>query len=191
MSIGSSGKAGGWGDHSQGWNDPNGLGWQLWRRAQSTGLLVRQVQRQLDRLRISSLSSRHSLASEIRGRWGLGRGSQSGGDLPLFLGRFRWFGPSRWQPRPTVGPGAAWRPTNIDRPLANTLRTSSLEVVPRSRGATAGPPTRADNPADVGPSWLRGVPDLYASRSPRGPTPERAASRRPAEALRMSPSRSI
>src|SRR5215472_7388583 len=188
MSIGSSGKAGGLGDHSQGWNDPNGLGWQLWRRAQSTGLLVRQVQRQLARLRISSLSSRHSLASEIRGRWGLGRGSRSGGDLPLFLGRFRWFGPSRWQPGPTVEPGAAWRPTNIERPLANTLRTSSLDVVARSREATAGPSTRADNTADVGASWLRGGLDLYASPSPRGPAPERAASRRPAE---VSASRSI
>src|SRR5215831_1627255 len=191
MSIGSSGKAGGLGDHSQGWNDPNGLGWQLWRRAQSTGLLVRQVQRQLARLRISSLSSRHSLASEIRGRWGLGRGSRSGGDLPLFLRRFRWFGPSRWQSGPTVEPGAASRPANIERPLANTLRTSSLDVVARSREATARPSTRADNTAYMDSSWLRGGLDPYASPSPRGPAPERAASRRPAEASGVSASRSI
>src|SRR5262249_13256914 len=40
-------------------------------------------------------------------------------------------------------------------------------------------------------SWLRGGLDPYASPSPRGPAPERAASRRPAEASGVSASRSI
>jgi hypothetical protein len=178
-------------DHSQGWNDPNGLGWQLWRRAQSTGLLVRHVQRQLARLRIGSLSGsgRHSLASEIRSRWGMGgRGVWPGGELPLFMGLSRWFRPSRWQHGRAGESEAARRPTNTGWPLADTLREPPVGAVVRSPEA-GGTPTWADNTADVGSAWLlRRVLGVHASRWSRGPLLERAAPRRPAETLRVSAS---
>ena len=180
-------------DHSHGWNDPNGLGWQLWRRAQSTGLLVRHVQRQLARLRIGSLSGsgRHSLASEIRSRWGMGgRGVWPGGELPLFMGLSRWFRPNRWQHDRAVESEAARRPTNTGWPLADTLREPPVGTVVGSPEA-GGTPTWADNTADVGSAWSpRRALGVHASPWPRGPLLERAAPRRPAETLRVSASHS-
>ena len=180
--------------HSGGWNDPNGLGWQVWRRTQSTGLLAQHVQRQLARLRIGSLSGRRSLASEIQRRFRMGgRGVWPGGDLPLFWGLFRWFGPSRWSYVPTAEPGPARRPTYTGRPVAQTVPISSIDiVVPSAEVGAARAPRWADHAGDVGSAWVPTRPGLgvQATGWPGGPAPERAP-RRPGDMVRVSASDSI
>src|SRR5262249_34241984 len=76
-------------DRSHSWDHPNGLGWQVWRRAQSTGLLTQPIQRDLARFRASALRNPAPLVSDIRRRWRLGENTsvyRFGLDLPLFLG---------------------------------------------------------------------------------------------------------
>ncbi|HEY7560391.1 MAG TPA: hypothetical protein VIH18_36925 [Candidatus Binatia bacterium] len=73
------------------WEQPDGLGWQLWRRAQTTGLLTQPIQRQLARSRAVFLRDLVPLATAIRRRWATGENSRAAwslGDLPFFLGRF-------------------------------------------------------------------------------------------------------
>jgi hypothetical protein len=80
--------------HAQNWNQPNGLGWQVWRRAQSTGLLTQPIQRDLARLRTNILNDPARLASDIRRRWGVDGNTGAdrfGLDLPLFLGHSPFF----------------------------------------------------------------------------------------------------
>ena len=60
-------------DRSRHWDHPDGLGWQLWRRAHSTGLSTQQIQRDVVRFRSYILMDRAPLAADIRRRWGLGQ----------------------------------------------------------------------------------------------------------------------
>src|SRR5215510_2837272 len=95
MSNGSSGDSADPVSKSRNWDHPNGLGWQLWRRAQSTGLLTQPIQRDLARFRDNTLRDPAPLASDIRRRWRVGENSsvyRFGLDLPLFLG---WVPPYR------------------------------------------------------------------------------------------------
>src|SRR5213595_1783616 len=86
-----------WGDapdRSRNWDHPDGLGWQLWRRAHSTGLLTQQIQREVVRFRSHILMDRAPLAADIRRRWGLGQDADMhrfGLDLPLFYARLPLF----------------------------------------------------------------------------------------------------
>src|SRR5499426_320284 len=76
-------------DRSHSWDHPNGLGWQVWRRAQSTGLLTQPIQRDLARFRANALRNPAPLVSDIRRRWRVGENIsvyRFGLDLPLFLG---------------------------------------------------------------------------------------------------------
>jgi hypothetical protein len=89
------------------WDHPDGLGWHLWRRAHSTGLLAQPIQRDLGRLRSHTLIDRAPLADDIRRRWGLGQepaGYRFPLDLPLFYTRFPRYdaSPSEAQPASTV-----------------------------------------------------------------------------------------
>jgi hypothetical protein len=172
-------KAGGMDSHSRSWNDPTGLGWQLWRRTQSTGLLIQHIQRQLARLRIGSLSARHSLGSEIRDRWGLGgRGVWLGRDLPVLWGHFRGLAPSQWRHDPMAE--AARRPTDTGRHVTDSLPVSSVHVIARSPDAVTGASEWADHVDDVGrPSWLGRMPVSHASRWPAESAPERPTLSRP------------
>src|SRR5262245_16551997 len=82
-------------DRSHSWDHPNGLGWQVWRRAQSTGLLTQPIQRDLARFRANTLRNPAPLVSDIRMRWRVGENTSAyrfGLDLPLFLG---WVPPYR------------------------------------------------------------------------------------------------
>jgi hypothetical protein len=80
-------------DRARSWDHPNGLGWQLWRRAQSTGLLIQPIQRDLALFR-ASIRDPAPLASDIRRRWGVGANTsvdRFGLDLPFFFGTFSFF----------------------------------------------------------------------------------------------------
>src|SRR5215813_6996003 len=82
-------------DRSHRWDHPSGLGWQVWRRAQSTGLLTQPIQRDLARFRANTLGNPAPLVSDIRRRWRVGENTsvyRFGLDLPLFLG---WVPPYR------------------------------------------------------------------------------------------------
>src|SRR5499426_400288 len=82
-------------DRSHSWDHPNGLGWQVWRRAQSTGLLTQPIQRDLARFRANTLRNPAPLVSDIRRRWRVRENTsvyRFGLDLPLFLG---WVPPYR------------------------------------------------------------------------------------------------
>jgi len=69
MSKPSSGTSGG---DSRTWDQPDGLGWQVWRRARSTALLTQPMQRDLARLRTNILRDPAPLLTDIRRRWALG-----------------------------------------------------------------------------------------------------------------------
>jgi hypothetical protein len=89
------------------WDHPDGLGWHLWRRAHSTGLLTQLIQRDVQRFGGRSLMDRAPLADDIRRRWGLDQepaGDRFHLDVPLFYARFPWYnaGPSEAQPSTTV-----------------------------------------------------------------------------------------
>lgn len=76
------------------WDQPDGLGWQLWRRVHATGLSTQQTRRDVGRLRSHILMDRAPLAADIRRRWGLGQetaGYQFPLDFPLFHARFPLF----------------------------------------------------------------------------------------------------
>ena len=139
MSIESPESTAGREDHSPGWDDPQSVGWQVWRRTQSTGLLAQRIQRQLTRPPLAGLSSRNSLASEILRRWGIGgRGVSFGSDLPLFFGRVRGLGVDRLHPVSTEGLGVDRRPTSVVH-FAEPVRASSVAVNPRPPGVATAP----------------------------------------------------
>jgi hypothetical protein len=80
-------------DRSHRWDYPDGLGWRLWRRAHSTGLLTQHIQRILVHFRRHTFMDAAPLAAEIRRRWGLGQDRTAhwfGADLPLFYGYTRF-----------------------------------------------------------------------------------------------------
>jgi hypothetical protein len=73
------------------WDHPDGLGWRLWRRAQTTGLLTQPIQRQLARSQAVFPRDPVPLATAIRRRWAAGENAGAAwylGDLPFFLERF-------------------------------------------------------------------------------------------------------
>src|SRR5215813_8292005 len=101
--------------HAQNWNQPNGLGWQVWRRAQSTGLLTQLIQRDLARFRTNILMDPAPLASDIRRRWGVGGNTsvdRFGLDLPLFLGHSPFFRGSTSHHPSGLGPETVLRSTD-------------------------------------------------------------------------------
>ena len=68
------------------WDQPQGVGWQLWRRTHATALSGKQLQRHALRFRIPTLM-RHSLLMDIYERWGVGQSpavTRFYSDLPLF-----------------------------------------------------------------------------------------------------------
>jgi hypothetical protein len=88
----------------------------VWRRAQSTGLLTKPIQRDLARFRATVLREPASLAYDIRRRWGVGGNSsvyRFGLDLPLFLGRDPFFHGSTSHHLSVSGSEAAHRFTDI------------------------------------------------------------------------------
>src|SRR5215468_8505762 len=92
MSNGSSRNPGPPDNPAQNWDHPNGLGWHVWRRAQSTGLSAQSIQRDLARLHTDILKDRALLLADIRRRWSLGGNSgvhRFGLNLPLIWARPR------------------------------------------------------------------------------------------------------
>ena len=129
-------------DRARNWDHPNGLGWQLWRRAQSTGLLIQPIQRDLALFR-ASIRDPAPLASDIRRRWGVGANTsvdRFGLDLPFFLGRFPFFRGSTAQHLSESGPGTAHSSANISR-ISLAYELSRLPDVTTSPGALS---TEAD-----------------------------------------------
>src|SRR5215470_10440186 len=110
------------------WDDPNGLGWQVWRRAQSTGLIVERTRRQLARRRIGGVSAPHALAADIRRRWGIGwPAGWRGGDLPLFAAHFGGLAAGRWQHGPPAARGTARHPTIAGRYVTGASPALSID----------------------------------------------------------------
>jgi hypothetical protein len=94
MSNGSSRNSSHPGNPAQNWDHPNSLGWQVWRRAHSTGLSTQSVQRDLARFRINILQDHAPLLAHIRRRWSLEGNSvvdRFGLNLPLIWARPRLF----------------------------------------------------------------------------------------------------
>jgi hypothetical protein len=123
-------------DRARSWDHPNGLGWQLWRRAHSTGILTQPIQRDLARFR-ASIRDPAPLASDIRTRWGVGantRVDRFGLDLPFFLGRFPSFRGSTSHHLSVSGPGTAHRSTDISRSSSayETSQSSRPTISPSS-----------------------------------------------------------
>ena len=148
MANGSSVSSRGVENRAHNWDDPNGLGWRLWRRAQSTGLLTQSIQRDLARFRTDVLRDPVPLASEIRNRWAAGGNVVSpwfGGDLPFFLGRFPLFHRSRRQDLAD---------TAVARRLAHTPQISLPYRTPPSADATISesPPASEAGAQDAGPA---------------------------------------
>ena len=152
-------------DRARNWDHPNGLGWQLWRRAQSTGLLIQPIQRDLALFR-ASIRDPAPLASDIRRRWGVGANTsvdRFGLDLPFFLGRFPFFRGSTAQHPSESGPGTAHNSANTSR-ISLAYELSRLPDVTTSPGALS---TDADThePARVlAPQSAAGIPACLHSQ---------------------------
>ena len=143
-------------DRARNWDHPNGLGWQLWRRAQSTGLLTQPIQRDLARFR-ASVRDPAPLASDIRRRWGVDANTsvnRFGLDLPFFLQRFPFFRGSTAHHLSESGPGTARR-------SANTLPVSSADAIARLPDATR---------ASSGPAA-----DMHETAQAMAPAPQSAS----------------
>src|SRR5215831_4737185 len=142
------------------WDDPNGLGWQVWRRAQSTGLVVERTRTQLARRRLGGVSAHLALAADIHRRWGIGwPAAWRGGDLPLFAAHVGGLAASRWQHAPPAARGAAQRPTIAGRYMTGVSRALSVDRVEPSREAAA---------ATWG--WASGIRTAVPPLSPTGAT---------------------
>jgi hypothetical protein len=80
-------------DRARHWDQPQGLGWQLWRRAHATALSSKQLRRNAQHVRLFPLM-RHSLLADVHQRWGIGQSSAVSrfyADLPFFRGRAPFF----------------------------------------------------------------------------------------------------
>ena len=165
MSNGSSGSSGDAVNRSRNWDHPNGLGWQVWRRTQSTGLLTQPIQRDLARLRANILNDPAPLASDIRRRWGVGGNTsvdRFGLDLPLFLGHSPFFRGSTSHHLSGLGPETVHRSTDTSRiSLAHkmsrlsdetTLLGSPRTEADREETAQAMVPRSAGGSANAEPS---------------------------------------
>jgi hypothetical protein len=108
MSNGSFGNSSDPISRSRNWDHPNGLGWQVWRRAQSTGLLTQPIQRDLARFRANTFRSRVPLLADIQRRWALTSDpvvNRFSLNLPLLWVHPRIF---RDSPSPELPALAAW-----------------------------------------------------------------------------------
>jgi hypothetical protein len=169
------------------WDDPKGLGWQVWRRAQSTGLIAERTRTQLARRRIGGVSAPHALAADIRRRWGIGSpAAWHGGDLPLFAVHFAGLAASRWQHGPPAARETARHPTIAGRYVTGAspaLSVGRVEPAPGAPTVTSGSTIRTTVP----PLSPAGVP-VSASRSrPPGSAVERSVGPRSTETGRVSP----
>src|SRR5215831_1065746 len=159
------------------WDDPNGLGWQVWRRAQSTGLIVERTRTQLARRRIGGVSAHHALAADIRRRWGIGwPAAWHGGNLPLFAAHFGGLAASRWQHGPPVARDTARHPTIAGRYVTGAspaLAVDSIEpsaaAVTRTSGSGIGTAVPPSSPAGVPVSASRSRPPGSAVERSVGP----------------------
>ncbi len=78
------------------WDDPNGLGWKLWRRAHSTGLSSSRIQKIIGLMHTNTLVAHNPLMADIHRRWGLNQKRAGGGyslGFPLVVARFSPFYP--------------------------------------------------------------------------------------------------
>src|SRR5215470_5577 len=140
MSNGSPGNSDEPANLSRSWDHPDSLGWQVWRRAQSTGLLTQPIQRDLARFRADILKDITPLASDIRRRWGLSGNTnlnRFGLDLPLFLRCFPFF---RARPSRYLSPSApetVHRFTDTSRVVSEKSRLAVATTIPGSPSSAA------------------------------------------------------
>ena len=174
------------------WDHPNGLGWQLWRRAQSTGLLTQPIQGDLARFR-ASIRDPAPLASDIRRRWGVGANTsvdRFGLDLPFFLGRFPFFRGSTSHHLSVSGPGTARGSANISRiSLAYELaRLPDVTTSPLNTGADTQEPARVTAPQSAGGSDDTVVGSVARRADPTAASLNQAGSGRNSSRLLLTPS---
>src|SRR5215813_11489112 len=139
-------------DRLRHWDHPDGLGWQLWRRAHSTGLSTQQLQRDLGRLRSHILMDRAPLAADIRRRWGLSQGPavyRFSLDMPLFYARFPLF----YARSPHEPPSSTVRPLRhaADVPLVSgpSRRSPLAGVSGLSKAIQMERPAQISSPTDI------------------------------------------
>src|SRR5215467_4033794 len=140
MSNGSSGNFGEPVSRARNWDHPSGLGWEVWRRVQSMGLLRQPIQRDLSRFRASTLRDPAPLASDIRRRWGVGGNPSIGRfalDLPLFLGYFPFFRARPLHHLSASGPETARRFTDTSRVVSEKSRWEVATTFPGSPSSAA------------------------------------------------------
>src|SRR5215831_11445710 len=157
------------------WDDPNGLGWQVWRRAQSTGLVVERTRTQLARRRLGGVSAHHALAADIRRRWGIGwPAAWRGGDLPLFAAHFAVLAATRWQHGPQAAPDTARRPMVAGRYVTGASPALTADRVESSPEAAAVTWTSGSGIGTaVPPLSPPGVPVSASTSRPPGSAVER------------------
>src|SRR5215831_4729950 len=140
MSNGSSGNSGEPVSRARNWDHLNGLGWEVWRRVQSTGLLTQPIQRDWSRFHANTLRHPAPLASEIRRRWGVGGNPSIGRfalDLPLSLGYFPFFRARPLHHLSASGPETARRFTDTSRVVSEKSRLEVATTIPGSPSSAA------------------------------------------------------
>src|SRR5262245_14197935 len=169
------------------WDDPNGLGWQVWRRAQSSGLIVPRIRAQLTQRRIGGVSG-PALAADIRRRWGIGSpAAWRGGELPLFAAHFGGLAASRWQHTPPGALGTARRPTIAGWYVTGASPALSVDWVEPSPQAAVVTSMSASGMGTAAPPLLpAGIP-VSTARSGPGLAVERSVGPRFTETWRVSP----
>ncbi len=86
-----SGKIDGHANRKNNWDNPDGLGWQLWLRNRTFGLSSESIQRQVGQFSSIGLLGLPSLADDIQKRWQINRKQGPyafNSDLPFFSGRY-------------------------------------------------------------------------------------------------------
>src|SRR5215471_13217414 len=157
MSNGSSRNPGHPNNSAQNWDHPNGLGWQVWRRAHSTGLSTQSIQRDLVRFRTNILKDPAPLASDIRRRWGVGGNTsvdRFGLDLPLFLGHSPFFRGSTSHHPSGLGPETVLRSTDTYQRSSpyGTSRSPDRSTFPSSTEVDTQETSRVMAPQNAGGS---------------------------------------
>jgi hypothetical protein len=141
---------------SRNWDHPGSLGWEVWRRAQSTGLLTQPIQRDWSRFHANTLMDPAPLASEIRRRWGADGNPSIGRfalDLPLFSGYFPFFRARSSHHLSASGPETARRFSDTSRVVSEKSRSAVATTFPGSPSSVAERQETA--PAMVPPSVHR------------------------------------
>jgi len=116
-------------DRARHWDQPQGLGWQLWRRAHATALSTKQLRRDIQRVRLFPLM-RHSLLADVHQRWGIGQSSAVSrfyADLPFVTGRAPFFYEGA-SPEQLSSPHQGLR-RSVDAHLVSSL--TSMSYLPR------------------------------------------------------------